>query len=155
MGSVGSGYLQKGWSRWGNSSGWSLFIPGAAVSRVALWMFEYVLREETTEENIERALQGAIDQIPLCQASSRFVRTSDRCQSIPVSARTYFRSALRQFATCVSLPKPYGDGRSLFRTRRRADIKDEGIGFDSLTKLVKDLRSLCSHLLPISSTSQS
>jgi signal transduction histidine kinase len=64
-----------------------------------------VLREETAEENIERALQGAIDQILPCPGIVTIRTTSDRGQSIPAFERTYFRSALRQFATRLFPPK--------------------------------------------------
>jgi len=40
-----------------------------------------VLREETTEEDIERALQGAIDQIPLCSGIVT-IRTHQRSRPI-------------------------------------------------------------------------
>lgn len=97
-----------------------------------------VLRDETTEENIERALQAALEQIPLC-AGIVAIRTHQRprplhpgiCEDVLQICIEAVRNA------CIHSQSPTITVDLYFERVFRADIKDEGIGFDSFTKPVK------------------
>lgn len=97
-----------------------------------------VLREETTEENIERTLRGAIDQIPLCSGIVT-IRTHQRSRPIHPGIREDILQICLEAVrnACIHSQSPTVTIDLYFERVFGADIKDEGIGFDSLTKPVK------------------
>jgi signal transduction histidine kinase len=97
-----------------------------------------VLREETTEENIEGALQVAIDQIPLCSGMVT-IRTHQRPRPIhPGISDDILQICLEAVRNaCIHSQSPTVKVDLYFERVFAVEIKDEGIGFDSVTKPVK------------------
>jgi signal transduction histidine kinase len=97
-----------------------------------------VLREETTEENIERSLQVAIDEIPLCSGIVT-ICTHQRSRPIHPGIREDIvqicLEAVRN--ACIHSQSPTVKVHLYFERVFGVEIKDEGIGFDSLTKPVR------------------
>lgn len=97
-----------------------------------------VLREETTEENIECTLQGAIDQIPLCSGIVT-IRTHQRSRPIHPGIRDDILQICLEAVrnACIHSQSPTVTVDLYFERVFGADIKDEGIGFGSFKKPVK------------------
>lgn len=97
-----------------------------------------ILREETTEENIERALRAAIDQIPLCSGIVT-IRTHQRLRPIhPGICEDILQICVEAVRNaCIHSQSSTITVDLYFERVFRADIKDEGIGFDSVAKPVK------------------
>ena len=97
-----------------------------------------VLREETTEENIEFALQAAIDQILICSGIVT-IRTHQRSRPIHPGIREDILQLCLEAVrnACLHSQSPTVKVDLYFERVFGVDIKDEGIGFDSLTKPIK------------------
>jgi signal transduction histidine kinase len=97
-----------------------------------------VLREEVADEDIEHALRSAVDQLPLC-SDIVFIRTHQRprplhpgvCGDILLICLEAVRNA------CIHSQSPTVTVDIYFENVFRADIRDEGIGFDCMTKQAK------------------
>lgn len=96
------------------------------------------LREETTEQNIEDALRSAIDQIPLWSGIVT-IRTHQSPRPIhPGVSEDIFQICVEAVRNaCIHSQSPAVTVDLHFDSVFRAEIKDEGIGFDSLPKPVK------------------